>query len=494
MDRTYKYLYEDIFRHFCNFCVSGNVNVKESIFALNNKIESSKDDQLRKLYEFVKDIVSLNTTSYINKISNFKAVIASSTDKVYQWWGYSFLCMLTKYIYPNGDFLLECYKFLDSIEKTLSEDEKKWIMHYEPNDYAVRMHISNNNVIKAAYSTKFENRDFKLNSRSFMIILKGFSSSTPFFYSALKERFHNIPIKGGGFFIKWKGYGIAIDPGINFMENMHGAGLNINDINAILVTHNHIDHNGDLSTIDDLASQFKKRDIVLYTDKGTAEECAGRLVNISEKNRYIIDFSEKDGKDIDDAKNIHLSVFQTRHIKKGEDDYEENMSYAVKLSLKDKCNREIRIGFTSDTCYFSELSNFLYNCDYIVANISETSQKDYFRTAFKDDHLGFHGCAHLITDCNANRKKDAIVPNVKYIISEFWAGKGDVRKELVKQLRRETQYHLVYPGDIGMLFFLDQNTFQCAYCGCEEKIKNIHIIKGGIDYSPLHSICDECIL
>ena len=44
-----------------------------------------------------------------------------------------------------------------------------------------------------------------------------------------------------------------VDPGINFMENMHFTGLNINDINAVLVTHDHIDHNGDLPAIDDLA-------------------------------------------------------------------------------------------------------------------------------------------------------------------------------------------------------------------------------------------------
>lgn len=494
MDRTYKYLYEDIYRHFCNFCVSGNANVKESIFALNDKIESSTDNQLHKLYEFVKDIVSLDATIYINKINNFKAVVTKSTDKVYQWWGYSFLCMLTQYIYPNGDFLLECQEFLVSIETNLTEDEAEWIMHYEPTDYAVRMHIINNNIINAAYSTKFENRDFKLNSRSFMIILKGFSSSTPFFYSALKERFHNIPIKGGGFFIKWRGYGIAIDPGINFMENMHGVGLNINDINAILVTHNHIDHNGDLSTIDDLASQFHKKDLVLYADKGTADECVGRLVNIAKKNRHTVDFGLTREIDIDDAKNIHLSVFQTKHIKIDENEYEENISYAVKLSLKDRGDKEIRVGFTSDTCYFSELSDFLYNCDYIIANISETNHKDYSRTALKDTHLGFHGCAQLITDCNNNRAKHYIDFNEKYIISEFWAGKGDIRKELVRQLRKETQHDLVYPGDIGMLFFLDQDTFQCAYCRREEQIENIHIVKQGIDYSPLHSICNECIL
>lgn len=118
-------------------------------------------------------------------------------------------------------------------------------------DYAIQMHIDKNNIVKDAYGSEFSKRDFRLQNRNFMTILKGFSSSAPFFYPALKKRFHNVPIKGGGIFLKWKGYGLVIDPGISFMENMHIAGLNINDINAIFVTHNHINHNGDLSAIID---------------------------------------------------------------------------------------------------------------------------------------------------------------------------------------------------------------------------------------------------
>lgn len=89
----------------------------------------------------------------------------------------------------------------------------------------------------------------------------------------------HTPIKGGGIYIKWRGTGLVIDPGINFMENMHMSGLGINDIDAVIVTHNHIDHNGDLITIDDLAFQFNKCGISLYMDKQTEQEFDRRLKN-----------------------------------------------------------------------------------------------------------------------------------------------------------------------------------------------------------------------
>lgn len=123
--------------------------------------------------------------------------------------------------------------------------------------------------MKDAYSMHLQERDFRLDKRSYLMILKGFSSSTPFFYSALKDGFYKSPIKRGGFFLKWRGYGLVIDPGINFMENMHQNGLSLKDINGIIFTHDHIDHNGDLMTIDDLASQFGRTDIELLADKRT---------------------------------------------------------------------------------------------------------------------------------------------------------------------------------------------------------------------------------
>lgn len=54
-----------------------------------------------------------------------------------------------------------------------------------------------------------------------LVMLKGFSSSTPILLNyAQNTNFYS----GGGFYIRWNGTGIAVDPGYLFIQNLHGYG------------------------------------------------------------------------------------------------------------------------------------------------------------------------------------------------------------------------------------------------------------------------------
>lgn len=492
MDKTYYYLYKKLYRHFFKFCIAGSASSKDAIKIMEEDVNNTKDFYLINIYQIIRCIDPADNTKFLQKSIDLEKIL---TDDDYEnlWCLHSILYLVYQYVYPDYILAKKSKKIIDFAGNELKNAGVfDWKIEFEEADYAIQMHIDKNNIVKDAYGSEFSKRDFRLQNRSFITILKGFSSSTPFFYPALRERFHNVPIKGGGFFLKWKGYGVVIDPGISFMENMHIAGLNINDINAIFVTHNHIDHNGDLSTIDDLASQFGKKDIVLYVDKDTEREYVGRLVNISKKNRHGIDFGIM-GKSseitIGDEKNIQVEFMPTKHIIE-DGKYLEETTYALKLSLKEAGTIRSVIGFTSDTIYLKEFTDFFTNCDYVIANISETNKEDYLKIKPKDTHLGYCGCLQLIKNCRVGETTG----KTKFIISEFWAGKGDVRKELVRALRKETGYEYIYPGDIGMLFFLDQPTFLCGYCGKEEMIENLNIIKPGLEYSRFANVCDECIL
>lgn len=488
MDKTYTYLYRNLYRHFYKFCTTGNVLSKDAINNMEKDISDTKDKDLISIYQIIYCVDPLDKSKFLQKSSDLEKALRKD-DFENQWRLHSILNLAYQYIYPDCVRREKSKELMDIAGENLKKAGiSDYEILFEPADYAIQMHIDKNNVIKDAYGSAFSKRDFRLQNRSFMTILKGFSSSTPFFYPALRERFHNVPIKGGGIFLKWKGYGIAIDPGISFMENMHITGLNINDINAIIVTHNHIDHNGDLSTIDDLASQFGKRDIVLYVDKQTEYEYAGRLVNFTDSNRHGIDLTMNRKFEIGDANNIQVEVIPTKHIIGKDGNYLENKTYAIKLSLKEAGMIRAIIGFTSDTVYLDEFAAFFKDCDYIIANISETNRDDYLRKKPKETHLGYYGCSQLVKKCIAEEKKP------RFIISEFWAGKGDVRKDLVRALRKETGYDYIYPGDIGMLFFLDQPTFLCSYCGSEEKNEKLNVIKSGTEYSRFANVCDECIL
>lgn len=65
-------------------------------------------------------------------------------------------------------------------------------------------------------------------------------------------------IRGGGYFLFWEGKGLVIDPGYNFTQNFYEQGFSIEDIDSILVTHTHPDHDDELNTILTLVEEWNK--------------------------------------------------------------------------------------------------------------------------------------------------------------------------------------------------------------------------------------------
>lgn len=53
-------------------------------------------------------------------------------------------------------------------------------------------------------------------------------------------------VRGGGYLLFWNENGIVIDPGFDFIQNLYDEGFSIDDIDAVIVTHAHPDHDGDL--------------------------------------------------------------------------------------------------------------------------------------------------------------------------------------------------------------------------------------------------------
>jgi Tfp pilus assembly protein PilF len=84
--------------------------------------------------------------------------------------------------------------------------------------------------------------------------LRGWSSAV-----TLLEGGQDTQWQGGGYFLKWRGRGVVIDPGFDFLDNFHDAGYNGREIDAVLVSHNHPDHNYDLGSVDDLRYELHRR-------------------------------------------------------------------------------------------------------------------------------------------------------------------------------------------------------------------------------------------
>jgi len=101
-----------------------------------------------------------------------------------------------------------------------------------------------------------------------LIILRRWQSFNPRI-----PRPYGDSVKGGGYFLMWYGKGVVIDPGYDFIRNFYEEGFTLNDINAVIITHSHPDHDDDLSTLTTLIVEWNE----FHKSMGYEEEGNVRL-------------------------------------------------------------------------------------------------------------------------------------------------------------------------------------------------------------------------
>lgn len=358
-----------------------------------------------------------------------------------------------------------------------------------------------------------------------LVVLKGMSSSTP---AILNGAFDTQAYHGGGLYINWDGYGIAIDPGYHFVENMHRSGLNILDINAVIVTHEHIDHTNDIRILDDLnfsLSGYLKEEneqhiIKWYLDSVTYDlvktlqkrgsgfsKCTSEVYKIVPESREIIReqgvgeeirecFSEN-GIQLyhKDNCSIIMKVEPTFHEKDESVSTKDVICYlphtfATVFEVTDDLV-DRKIFYSSDTRYQKELSDIAVNSDVVIANISSIYENDLLRLKLKNTHLGYMGCFKLLEALKGN-------PPALFLLSEFWNAKADIRFDVARYLKEEILRldkeaftgTKIIPAEIGMQADLRSLAIQCTVCG---KFTNDYIIIRPEDqYSEIKCICRDC--
>lgn len=85
------------------------------------------------------------------------------------------------------------------------------------------------------------------------VVLRRWQSTNPKFPRPGQRR-----LRGGGYFLLWQGKGIVVDPGYDFIQNFYDEGFSLEDIDAVLVTHSHPDHDDDLSTLTTLIREWNE--------------------------------------------------------------------------------------------------------------------------------------------------------------------------------------------------------------------------------------------
>lgn len=322
------------------------------------------------------------------------------------------------------------------------------------------------------------------------ICLKGVSSSTPFFHSSAFD-----DITGGGFYFRYKGKGIVVDPGIGFVTQMHRHNIFIDDIDYVIITHNHIDHCNDASSISAMNYDFNKcrsrehaffskffdiddpyHSIVWIVDDASGEQVRS-FVNKESELILLSKIAENSPDYYEISDFISIKAVHTRHINGSTD------SFGIKLRFLGD-DLEYIWGYSSDTKYFPELLEFFDDCKALILNVSDIYPSDVKSNKLKSSHLGFTGCKEIIT-----KSKSRLV-----LISEFACINGDNRFEIANLLADCTTDARVLPTEIGLKVSISVENAICCFCEQFEPLAQIKAIRPSKSFSKLKYVCNKCLL
>lgn len=371
-------------------------------------------------------------------------------------------------------------KFYDSI---INGEMKEKSLPYELENYFLmppQMHYYQQSMRSAK-------EHFHLRDR--FLCLKGFSSSTPTIHSIAFDS----ECTGGGLYINYKGIGIVIDPGLGFVNSMHKYGIFINNIDVVIVTHDHLDHNADAKVISallyDLNNYNKRKSKIVkevfeldkvkeHTITWIVDGCTGRNLKSNVSNiKLLSNFCKNKKQLIKNNKDIKLAAIHTKHISDNPE------TYGIKLFLN--YDETLTIGYTSDTAYFQELTAFYEKSDILVFNVSDIYKKDVKGIKNKSSHLGYNGSLKLLQNTN---------PSIA-IASEFCCTNGDFRIDFSNVLSEEVRNSnntSIIPGEVGLNIFMPQKRIECSRCRKLTSIEHIIILAPKKEYGKIQYSCRHC--
>jgi len=258
-------------------------------------------------------------------------------------------------------------------------------------------------------------RPGRTRDEDYLLVLRQWNSFTPILSQRSPEP------RGGGYYLNWRGTGVAIDPGHDFVHNLFGAGLGIADLNAVVLTHDHGDHTQDFESLLDLVYQFNCR----ADDRGDPPHRIGFYLNLStfEKTaRYFRGLPDtpvaemlRPDKEVGIGpapRLLRLQAAAAQHPELG------NAHHAVSLrfTLRNQpAGPELVVAMTSDTGYHGGLAGLVAGAAVVVAHIGTVTEEEVRFGELYGKHLGLLGCFLLTDDVLGGAGKHA--PLV--VLSEF---------------------------------------------------------------------------
>ncbi|MFB6294124.1 MAG: MBL fold metallo-hydrolase, partial [Candidatus Nanohaloarchaea archaeon] len=197
----------------------------------------------------------------------------------------------------------------------------------------------------------------------------------------------------GGIYLAEDGFSCIIDPAPGALVRAHDHGIDPQDLDAVIVSHAHLDHHGDMNVL-----------IEAMTDGGKQERgtllCAESVVDGAEIPEKYREGGGTYGEDIAapldpfhrslvadvvrlrDGTSVDIGPFTMECI---ETEHSDPRTVAFTLD-----NGETRAGVVTDTELFDDLTDFFKGCDALVVNMMrphDNAWKGHLNTADAADLL-----------------------------------------------------------------------------------------------------------
>jgi len=300
-------------------------------------------------------------------------------------------------------------------------------------------------------------------TQNFVVVLRRWNSYTPALSSDIERR------KGGGYFLSWNGQGFVIDPGFNFIENFFANGFNISDIDAIFISHSHLDHTSDFESLmtlifernDNLPPEEKKQ-IDLFLNFSSLNKFANLLSLDKSAVRKIYIIQPGIPVDMSGKYGFVLTPTKAKHRELWGDEY----SVGLIFDLIENNKKKFRLGMTVDTGYTGEIGAQFKDSDILIAHIGSIKEKEFdlnlnLNERLYKNHLGLIGTTKIIKDAS---------PKLA-VISEFGEELGSLRVDISKAIEgvvKDRRTKRCIPGDIGMKILLPDLKIRCDMCSKEK--------------------------
>lgn len=300
----------------------------------------------------------------------------------------------------------------------------------------------------------------------------------------------------GGFYIRWNGKGVVINPGKHFLEHFHRQGLHIRDIHYVIVTGEDPSTYSDIEEIYALNYQLNQGNTGLqvihyYLSQKSHEVLARKLKPSFKQERNML---HSLGLFLD-SPDVEKTVLNEDMVLNYFPASTSLANLGITLELRSRCRntgdlQTTTVGYLSPAPWSPTLVNHLGHCDLLIAGFGHTNADDYGKRKYNDDCLGYFGSYSLM---------ESVQPQLM-LCSDFDGREGDIRLEVVKMLRQQSvaerpndmRVTMVLPADSRLLLDLLTLQVQCSVTRANVHATQVSVIKTSESGGNLQYLSPHC--